>query len=133
MISFLAVFSILMRAWYKLYHVGSDKVAVMSHAAVFSAADNYLSGNFVPIGQAIPSGLREDMMCAALRTMLVRQLIATYTSQRVPSFKCNYTFAFDTAVDKSFYTLQAVSWYPVLFRGFRSDGSDRARRSWRSI
>ena len=41
----------------------TDTVAVLSYAAVFAAADNYLSGNFVPVGEAVPSGMVEGKMC----------------------------------------------------------------------
>ncbi|KAI0703152.1 hypothetical protein C8Q76DRAFT_570135, partial [Earliella scabrosa] len=69
---------------------GSDDVAVISHAGLFAGADHYLSGNFVPAGEAVPLGMRDTMV------------------ERTPSFRCNYTYAFDTDHDDSLYRLQAL-------------------------
>ena len=44
---------------------GSHNVAVLSHAGLFGAADNYLSGNLVPVGEVVPPGMQESMVLVA--------------------------------------------------------------------
>ena len=39
---------------------GTNTVAVLHYAVLFSAADPYLTGNFVPHGEVLPYGLQEN-------------------------------------------------------------------------
>ncbi|TFK87834.1 hypothetical protein K466DRAFT_490170 [Polyporus arcularius HHB13444] len=65
---------------------GTDTIAVFSHPAIFYAADDYYSGNYVPKGERIPNGIIE--------------------AERYANWKCSYTYVFDTSADRSFYDMQ---------------------------
>ncbi|KAI0349187.1 hypothetical protein OH77DRAFT_1415458 [Trametes cingulata] len=70
------------------YIPGTDNVAVFSHCGVFSMADDYYTGNLVPHGETCPDSVMPERM------------------ERYASYRCHYSYVFDTVHDKSFFELQ---------------------------
>ena len=86
---------------------------MLHYAVIFSAADPYLTGNYVPPGEVLPFGLQESKAYAIICRESVASLMVD-ASERDANFKCQYTFAFDTSDDESLYELQAV-WVGTCF------------------
>ncbi|TFK83562.1 hypothetical protein K466DRAFT_498230 [Polyporus arcularius HHB13444] len=108
----LVEFSQLSPARWTLCTPGTQSVAVLSHSAIFAVADDYATGNLVPIGQPVPPGMVEDKV------------------ERFPSLKCSYTFVFDTTQDTSLYDLQReLETHVPSLPGWNKD---IPRRRWQS-
>ncbi|KAI0722562.1 hypothetical protein C8Q76DRAFT_615308 [Earliella scabrosa] len=76
------------RTEWTVCRAGTTIPAVLSHATVFADADDYFTGNLV-VGKEIPPPNLE-----------------TSNIMRVASYRCSYSYAFDTQADGDLYTLQ---------------------------
>lgn len=83
---------------------------MFSYAGIFADADDYYTGNLVVGDNAPPPGLEENNMyvVGGQRRTACLMTRMTMDSVRFASFRCNYSYAFDTQADPDFYTLQKV-------------------------
>ncbi|KAI0698734.1 hypothetical protein C8Q76DRAFT_633942 [Earliella scabrosa] len=96
---------------------GAATPAVLCHAGVFADADDYFTGNLVIDTKTLGSWNGEG---AEISTRL------SYAS-----YRCNYSYAFDTQNDSDFYDLQKeLENYVQTVPGFNPE--DLVRRSWQS-
>ncbi|KAI0682589.1 hypothetical protein C8Q76DRAFT_763222 [Earliella scabrosa] len=94
--------------------VGTAVPAVLSHATIFADADQYETGNLVMGKEGPPSNLA--------------------AGKAVPyaSYRCNYSYAFDTHADSDLYVLQSVmEKFLEDIPGFKPHPKF-PRRSWQS-
>ena len=92
----------------QIYDKKTREPAVFSYAAIFSSADDYETGNYVPDGQAAPIGLEPKAVYVADTLCRDRTVTNRFRQKRVNS-KCFYTYIFDTYLDISLYEGQWVS------------------------
>ncbi|PPQ81644.1 hypothetical protein CVT26_013895 [Gymnopilus dilepis] len=96
-----------------LYQGNTNKVAVLSHAGIWAWASPLQTGNFVPEGQTAPEGIPEGRI------------------QSMPNYKCEFSYAFDTTVDDSFWNhVLALEAFVTSHTNFNKAG--RKRRGWQS-
>ncbi|KDR81283.1 hypothetical protein GALMADRAFT_60982 [Galerina marginata CBS 339.88] len=91
----------------------TKKVAVLSFVGIWAWSSDLCTGNYVPSGCDAPDGLPESRI------------------QDIPSYRCEFTYAFDTTTDPSIWDhVKTLEAHVVSQNGFNK--GNKSRRNWQN-